>query len=287
MIPSHLQPVCIKIARIFFGIGIMGIGIQHFMYSSFRPVIIPAWPQWMQTPILAYLTGAALVTAGTFILLGRSTKNISLLLGSFLLACFILIQCPYILFIQPNSAAHLGLWTDPLKELALSGGAFIIAGIPDKPTGGHPFLIATEKLVPLGKFFFATTLLLFGIDHFFYTDFVATLVPTWVPDHIFWTYFAGVALIGTGTAIILKIKRRRIALLASIMLFLWLILLHIPRAIADPHAGKGNEITSVFEALAFSGIALGIAVMQKQIRNNAGISVANTRTAGILVTDAG
>lgn len=39
------------------------------------------------------------------------------------------------------------------------------------------------------------------------------------------------------------------------MLLLWFVILHIPRAIADPAIEKGNEITSVFQALAFSGIA--------------------------------
>jgi len=266
MIPVYLRPASISIARIFFGIGITGIGLQHFLYSAFPPVILPAWPQWMQNPVLAYLTGVAIVAAGVLIVLGKHTKSISLLLGSFLLCCLVFIQCPFTLFIQPNSPAHLGLWTDPLKELALSGGAFVVAGISGD-TPKHPLFSVIEKLIPLGKYFFATTLLLFGIDHFFYTEFVATLVPAWVPDHIFWTYLAGVALIGTGTAIILKIKRRKIALAASAMLFLWLILLHIPRAIADPYGAKGNEITSVFEALAFSGIALGIAVMQKQVKN--------------------
>jgi uncharacterized membrane protein len=106
----------------------------------------------------------------------------------------------------------------------------------------------------------------FGIDHFLYTDFVATLVPSWMPGHIFWTYFAGIALIGTGVGIILKFTRKWVALLASAMIFLWFILLHIPRAIADPNGNKGNEITSVFEALAFSGIALGIAVMEMKGR---------------------
>jgi hypothetical protein len=48
------------------------------------------------------------------------------------------------------------------------------------------------------------------------------------------------------------------------MIFLWLIVLHIPRAIAEPYVAKGNEITSVFEALAFSGIALGIVLMPKK-----------------------
>lgn len=267
MIPAYLRPASITTARIFFGIGMMGIGIQHFIYSAFRPVILPAWPQWLQTPVPAYLTGMAIVVAGVLILLGKNTKVISLLLGSFLLFFFLFMQGPYTLFIQPNSPAHLGIWTDPLKELALSGGAFVMAGTSGEPLTS-PLFAVLEKLVPAGKFFFATTLLLFGIDHFFYTPFVATLVPAWVPDHTFWTYLAGVALIGTGTAIILKIRRRKIALLASCMLFLWLVLLHIPRALADPYGAKGNEITSVFEALAFSGIALGIAAMQKHLKTN-------------------
>jgi hypothetical protein len=45
------------------------------------------------------------------------------------------------------------------------------------------------------------------------------------------------------------------------MIFLWFIMLHIPRAIADPHSGNGNEWTSVFEALAFSGIAFLMAAV--------------------------
>jgi hypothetical protein len=37
------------------------------------------------------------------------------------------------------------------------------------------------------------------------------------------------------------------------------LILHIPRAIAMPDAANGNELTSVFQALAFSGVALVIA----------------------------
>jgi hypothetical protein len=39
------------------------------------------------------------------------------------------------------------------------------------------------------------------------------------------------------------------------MIFLWVLMLHIPRAIADPYTNVGNEWASVFEALAFSGMA--------------------------------
>jgi uncharacterized membrane protein YphA (DoxX/SURF4 family) len=72
-----------------------------------------------------------------------------------------------------------------------------------------------------------------------------------------------VALIGSGIAIILKIKLRIIATLLGIMIFLWFIFLHIPRAIAQPFVDKGNEVTSAFSALAFCGIAFVIAGSKK------------------------
>jgi hypothetical protein len=44
------------------------------------------------------------------------------------------------------------------------------------------------------------------------------------------------------------------------MLFIWFLILHIPRAIDMPEIANGNELTSVFQALAFSGVALVIAI---------------------------
>ena len=98
-------------------------------------------------------------------------------------------------------------------------------------------------------------LVIFGIDHFLYFDFVKTLVPVWIPGNVFWTYFAGIALIGSGLAIIVNFKIKTISLLPGAMLFLWLILLHIPRAITMDTSKDPNEIVSVFECLAFSGVA--------------------------------
>jgi uncharacterized membrane protein len=253
-----------KVACIFYGTGIAGLGVQQFIYSDFRPVILPPWPLWMHVSgIGAWISGAALVIAGVLIASMRKSYTTALFLGGFLLALFIIFQVPYVIFIQQYSPLNLGLWTDPLKEMALAGGAFVIAGLLKIRNSPHAkntvFNTALEKLIPAGSILFSITMILFGIDHFLYTDFVATLVPSWIPGPVFWTYFAAVALIGSGAAIILKIKLELIGQLLATMLFLWLILLHIPRAIADPRSGNGNEITSVFEALAFSGIALAIA----------------------------
>ncbi len=257
----------IRAGRIFFAIGLTGLGIQHFQYAEFRPVILPAWPAgWQSLSAGAWLTGIALIIAALTILLKKNAEKAVLLLGGSFLLFFLAFNVVSLIFFNPYSF-HLGSWTDALKELALSGGSFILAGsyvqeMPQnrKKTGLFGML---EKIIPAGTLFFAVMLIAFGIDHFLYTDFVATLVPGWIPGHVFWTYFAGIALIGSGLCILLKIKLFRVAWLTGWMLFLWFIILHIPRAITDPHMAKGNEVTSVFEALAFSGVAYVIAGMQK------------------------
>lgn len=119
-------------------------------------------------------------------------------------------------------------------------------------------------MAPWGKVFFSWVMLLFGVTHFVYTDFAAKLVPAWIPGAFFWTYLSGIALIGSGMAIILTIRVKEIGFLLGVMIFLWFILLHLPRAIADPWVDKGNELTSAFQALGFSGIALIISGLTKQ-----------------------
>jgi len=81
---------------------------------------------------------------------------------------------------------------------------------------------------------------------------------------MFWTYFAAVALMGAGIAIILKIRIVTISILTGTMLFLWFLILHVPRGISAMPEDKGNEMTSVFEALAFSGIAFVLAATYRR-----------------------
>ena len=255
-----------RAGRAFYGLGIAGIGIQQFIYADFRPVLLPQWPSWIPWLALwAYLAGAALIVTGAIIILSKNARKTSVVLGIAFLLFFFLFQVTYQLFISPFSF-HFGLWTNPLKELAFSGGAFLIAGsYPQQRlyTNKSFFETIAGLIIPYGRIFFSITMIIFGIDHFLYTEFVATLVPEWIPWHVFWTYFAALALIGAGLAIILKFKLKLVGTLLGIMLFIWFVILHIPRAITDPYIDKGNEVTSVFEALAYSGIGFLIANMTK------------------------
>ena len=252
-----------RVGRIFFGICLAGIGIQQFQYGEFRPVIVPDWPAWLHnSSVAAYIFGAALVIAGAIIAFASKARNTAIVTGLVLFVFFLCFQVINQLFIIPYQF-HLGLWTDALKELALVGGCFVMAAsYPPSARENFPY---SNMLLPVGRIFYGLMLALFGIDHFLYTDFVSTLVPSWIPGKLFWTYVGAIALIGGGLAMISKFKLRYTALLLAIMLFVWFVILHIPRAIADPAGAKGNEITSVFEALGFSGIALVISALASHI----------------------
>jgi len=56
-----------------------------------------------------------------------------------------------------------------------------------------------------------------------------------------------------------KDQARLIAALPGTMIFIWFIILHVPRVIAFPFADIGDEVTSALLALAYSGIAFVMA----------------------------
>lgn len=258
----------VKTGRIFYAIGIAGLGIQQFIYADLRPVFLPGWPaRAAGQAVAAYLAGTALIVAAAIILFSKRAEKTAVVLGVTLLFLFIAIHVPHQLFFT-GDPFNPGMWSSALKDLALSGCAFIIAGsFDDRGTseGKGPWYAGLRnKYISWGCGFFGCMLVIFGIDHFLYTEFVASLVPAWIPGHIFWTYFAGVALVGSGLSLLLKIRVETVVFLLGIMIFLWFLMLHIPREVADPRSGEGNEVSSVFEALAFSGVAFIVAVIYRK-----------------------
>ena len=255
----------IKVSRAFYGIAIVVYGIQQLYYGDFRSVQLPPWQYHIPgLNILAYATGISLIIAGLAIIFERKAQQVSLILGGtfLLLCCFV--HVPYELTCEPNKTYHLGVWGNTLKELALAGGAFVVAGTFDKAQMNQQkniLIKSLEKIIPYGSIFFSITITSFGIAHFMYINSIVAMVPASMPDHTFWAYFAGVALIGSGVFIILDIRKRRIAALLGAMIFLWFIFLHIPGAIAHPAMDRGNSVSSAFDALAFSGTAFLIALM--------------------------
>lgn len=252
-----------KTGRIFYGIAIIETGFQTIYYHDFPYWLLPPKHSWIPgLEMLAHFSGTLLILAGLFIVIEKKTRSTSLLLGGAFLMIFCFFYIPYEL--MENSNLRMRVWHNAEKELAFCSGAFVIAGCFSEKNE-KSFTRFLGKLIPIGVVCFSLSMISFGIVHFLQSKDVSTMVPSWMPFPIFWTYFAGVALIGSGIAIILKIKTRLITGLLGTMIFIWFIILHIPRVIASPFAYIGSEVTSAFLALAYSGIAFVFAGATKKI----------------------
>lgn len=256
----------VKTGRAFYSLALIVYSMMQFYFGDFRNVFFS--PYQKELPflnILAWLFGIYLLLTAVLIFTEKNGKNVASLMGTVFLMLFLGTQLTYELISEPNKIYHLGLWVNPLKELALSGGAFVVAGsFPDDKhaKGVWRFL---NRLTPYGNLFFLFTMTAFGIGHLMYAEYLVKTVPAWFHDHLFWVYFSGTALIAAGVAIILDIRMRMVALLLAFMVFLWFWFIHIPGAISQPLANRGEYVVSAADALAFSGIALLIAfTMQRQ-----------------------
>ncbi len=95
-----------------------------------------------------------------------------------------------------------------------------------------------------------------GILHFPLAKYVAGLIPPWIPAHLFWTYFAAVALIAGGIGLNVPRTARLAATLSGIMLISWVFLVHIPLAISTHTV---SEVSRGFQALQDGAVAFMLA----------------------------
>jgi uncharacterized membrane protein len=235
------------LGRTFFAVGLIAFAVLQVVYGDFIPGRAPAWPATLPGRVIWIDAAAALfIACGLAMIANQRVREAGIVTAALIFVWAFLRNIP------PALADHIygGAWTNLGKGLALSGGALAVAG--SVPPRRPAFLL-------LGRAGLGTFLMSSGIQHFLFVPFVATLVPSWIPGPVFWTYFAGVALIAGGLGMMVPPTVRWAALLSGVMIFLWVVMLHVPRALAAAADNGRNEWTGVFEALALSGIAFVLA----------------------------
>ena len=113
------------------------------------------------------------------------------------------------------------------------------------PRIGHAELTSRIALTS-----FAICLIIFGIAHFVYLDFTASMVPGWIPGgQRFWAGATGVAHLAAGAALLSGVQARLAATLLTIMFGTFSILIHGPNLAVDIHSHLNWVINGVNLAL--------------------------------------
>ncbi len=254
----------IFLGRAFYAAALIVYGFQQLYFGTFRDVFFSVYQNHLPVRnILSYIFGIYLIATGFLIFIPGKGKKASLLLGSVWMALFLGTHITYELISEPNKLYHLGLWATPLKELALAGGAFVVAYSFEDPLPVKKSFL--EKFAPYGNLFFLFTITSYGISHIIYAPYMVNIVPKGMANHLFWVVLTGTCMIAAGVTLILGLRIRVIALFLSLMIFLWVWLVHVPGTLSHPIAAyRGNLLASTFDALAFSGTALLIALTMKK-----------------------
>ena len=170
----------------------------------------------------------------------------AILLGALLLASFFGLWV--VALHLPNAIAgwkHIGAWNAPAEfTFATMGGVALFASGAGSMRG---------TLLRIARILAGASCIVFGLAHFNYIDFTATMVPAWLPpNQTFWAWATGAGHLAAGLALVSGVQARLAATLEAAMMACFVVLLHIPLVIA-----ASNHINWIMLAVAstFTGAA--------------------------------
>ncbi|MFC5436344.1 DoxX family membrane protein [Rhodanobacter umsongensis] len=240
----------IRLGSSLFGIGMLAFGVLNFVFAI--PVLgLESLPDWLPAQTLwTYITALLLVAGGGCVLSNRWRAHESAIaLGMLLSLWLVLLQVPALLTHLHNG----GRWTSASECLALCSAAWVLVhALSEGATGRTPWNGRFRRLADSGRYGFGISLPVFGALHFIYWQYVASVIPGWIPGSpVFWAYFTGCAHIAAGLAILSGVQARLAATMLGIMFGSWVLIVHIPRVLADPRSQA--EWTSLCVAIALCG----------------------------------
>ena len=246
----------IKPARILMAIALIVFGVQHFIYRDFLPKLEPLPAGVPGRTALAYIFGSIIILSALGIATGIMDRLAAVVIATICLTSVVFFHLPLL----ANNLHDPDKWACICEELAIGSTILVLAGmLPGKTEDKN------AKVVRAGQIFFSITLIIFGIQHFMYAEFIATLIPGWIPFHIFWAYFVGVVFFSVAASIIFKRKTQLALTLLAAMFLFWVVFLHIPRVIDKPDNMDGWTSAAVALAMCAGSLVVARSVPGEQV----------------------
>ena len=238
---------------LFYAIALIGFGIIQLVTRNFLtelfpvPAALPLRMFWVVVSSLVFL-----VTAAGMLFLGRKWLAAALAGGLFFVF-FLFLHLPKLLGDIYNPLE----WSPLFEGLMLGSGGFIIAAyLIDTGMGAPKWSKPLHILALIGQYLFAVSLVVFAVLHIKYNDYIQTLMPAWLPGHVFWSYVVIVAFLLSAISFFTGLKLPLASGLLGIMFLCWVLILHAPRAFGKPTVEP--EWSGLFTALAVCGTAFTV-----------------------------
>lgn len=213
---TTLRPGVAALAAAMIALGILGLASGDFA-MVWQPV--PAWVPAREA--LAYAFGAVSLAAGLGILWPRTAAPAAATALGYFFLWWLLLRVPAFLVAPLDNAGGLGENT-----VALSG-ALAMYAVLHAPAGKLDFLCG-QRGIRLARILLGVGLIGCGEAHFRFLEATADAVPGWIPGHLGWAIATGSGFFAAAAAILLAVRARLAAILATAMmatftLLIWLV----------------------------------------------------------------
>ena len=209
-----------------YSLGVVALGLVELRFNSLSADWLPVSTHTPGYTILVYVVAGLLMLAGFAMNAPRARAPGAAALVFVFAAVLMALELPHAVM-KPT------VWVEwqAIAEIVVMalGGVLAYVGTSDV---NESCAAATAQIARL---VFGMCLLVFGVSHFVYAKFTASLVPIWLPpSQLTWTYVTGVAQIAAGLAMASGIKARLAAILLTVMYAIFGALAQLPTIIADP-----------------------------------------------------
>ena len=211
-----------------FAATLIALGVSGLIQRDFTPIWLPVPKGVPAREVLVYLSAIIPLVCGFGLFLRRTAAAASRLLLGFLLAWLLLLDVPHF-FLHPG----MELTWAACKTSVMVAAAWVLyvwfAGASD----AHRLRFASGGTgLRIARTLYGLALIPFGIAHFTYLERTASMVPGWLPAHLFWAYFFGLAFIAAGLAIVIGLYARLAAALSVVQLAMFTLLVWVPVMVA-------------------------------------------------------
>lgn len=227
----------IRPSRSAFAAALAGLGILGFIYGNSSEVWEPIPKSLPGRPVVMHLCSLVALASGVGLVLRPYAVLASRVLLAFLLLWLVLLKLPALLL-----APRVVVGWESFAETALlsAGGWCLFAAQHAGPwERRHLGFAVGERGICAARALLIAALPMIGVSHFVYHDLTASLVPKWMGFSLGWTYLTGAASLAAAAGLLLGVLTRLAASLEAAMLWIFTLLVWVPRVASGPH-DQGN-----------------------------------------------
>ena len=126
----------------------------------------------------------------------------------------------------------------------------------------HLRFISSNNGLRIARVLYGLCLIFFGVAHFIDVKDTVSLIPHWLPSHMFWVYFTGCAFIAAGLATLIGFYARLAATLSAFQIASFLFLVWVPIV-----AKGSKDLSQWSETFLNAALLAGAWVMTDSYRN--------------------